>query len=162
MKFHSSEEIIEEIRQGRIVVIADDASRENEGDLIFAASTVTPEKVNFMMKYGRGLICVPSVEERIESLGLKQMILPSRDPMGTAFTISVDARIGITTGISAHDRARTIEVLSDPKSGSSDLVSPGHIFPLKAKNVSCEIQVPTVIMFLYRSYIGHVSPDGRR
>ena len=133
MSFHPIEEIIEDIRQGRIVVMADDESRENEGDLIFAASSVTPEKVNFMMKYGRGLICVPLAEERLEILQLKQMESVSRDLMSTAFTVSVDARLGITTGISAFDRARTIEVLADLKCGASDLVSPGHIFPLKAK-----------------------------
>ena len=131
--FNSTEEIIEEIRQGRMVVIADDEARENEGDLVFAASAVTPEKINFMMTFGRGLICVPLTEERIESLGLKPMTLQSRDPMGTAFTVSVDARLGITTGISAFDRSRTIELLADPKYGASDLVSPGHIFPLKAR-----------------------------
>ncbi|MBN1687853.1 MAG: bifunctional 3,4-dihydroxy-2-butanone-4-phosphate synthase/GTP cyclohydrolase II [Candidatus Omnitrophica bacterium] len=129
----SIEEIIKEIGQGRLVIMTDDEARENEGDLILAASMVTPEKINFMMKYGRGLICAPLTEERSEALGLKEMILPSRDPMGTAFTISVDARLGTTTGISAYDRARTIEVLADPKAGASDLVAPGHIFPLKAK-----------------------------
>ncbi len=133
MEFNKIEDIIQEIRQGRMVIVADDESRENEGDLIFAASRVTAEKVNFMMKYGRGLICVPLTEERIETLQLKEMILPSRDPMGTAFTISVDARLGVSTGISAADRARTIEILADPKRGASDIVSPGHIFPLKAK-----------------------------
>lgn len=133
MSFHPIGEIIEEIKAGNIIIMADDEDRENEGDLIFAASAVTPEKVNFMMKYGRGLICVPLPEERIEEIGLKDMITPSKDPMRTAFTVSVDARLGVTTGISAHDRARTIEVLADSKYGSSDLVSPGHIFPLKAK-----------------------------
>ncbi len=133
MKFNSIEEIIEEIRARRMVVIADDEARENEGDLVFAASAVTPEKINFMMKYGRGLICVSLSEERIESLDLKQMTFSAKDPMGTAFTISVDARLGITTGISAFDRSRTIEILADPKFGASDLVSPGHMFPLKAK-----------------------------
>ena len=133
MTFHSIEEIIEEIRNGRMVVMADDEARENEGDLVFAASRVTPEKINFMMKYGRGLICVPLTEERIESLGLKPMTLSSKDPMGTAFTISVDARLGVTTGISAYDRARTIEILTDSKCGASDIISPGHMFPLKAK-----------------------------
>jgi len=133
MSFSPIEEIIDEIRQGRMVIMTDDASRENEGDIIFAASAVSPEKVNFMMKQARGLICVPITEERMETLGLKEMMLPSKDPMGTAFTISVDARLGITTGISAYDRARTIEILGDEKRGASDLVSPGHIFPLKAK-----------------------------
>lgn len=133
MKFDSIEEIINEIRAGRMVVIADDEARENEGDLVFSASAVTPEKVNFMMKYGRGLICAPLTEERIESLNLKQMTFAAKDPMGTAFTISVDARLGITTGISAFDRSRTLELLANPNCGASDLVSPGHIFPLKAK-----------------------------
>lgn len=133
MKFHPTEEIIEEIRAGRMVVIADDEARENEGDLIFAASAVTPEKINFMMKYGRGLICVPLTEEKIDALNLAQMITNSKDPMGTAFTVSVDARLGISTGISAFDRARTVEVLADAKSGASDLVSPGHLFPLRAR-----------------------------
>jgi len=133
MSFNTIEEIIQEIRAGRMVIMADDETRENEGDLIFAASRVTAEKINFLMKYARGLICVPMSEERIEALGLKEMILTSKDPMKTAFTVSVDARFGITTGISAYDRARTIEVLADPQRGASDLVSPGHVFPLKAK-----------------------------
>ena len=133
MSFHSIKEIIEEIRQGCPVVMADDESRENEGDLVFAAQFVTPEKVNLMMKEGRGLICVPLTEERIRTLGLKEMADSSNDPMRTAFTISVDARLGITTGISASDRARTIEILADSKQGPADLLTPGHIFPLVAK-----------------------------
>ncbi len=133
MKISPIEEIIEEIRAGRMVIMADDETRENEGDLIFAATAVTPEKVNFMMKYGRGLICVPLSEERATELELKEMNLPPKDSMKTAFMVSVDARWGITTGISAHDRAETIEVLADPKRHPSDVVSPGHIFPLKAK-----------------------------
>lgn len=134
MKFNTIEEIIKDVAEGKLVIMVDDEGRENEGDLIFAASKVTDEKVNFMMKYGRGLICVPLTEERIENLELRQMILPSKDPLGTAFTVSVDARLGITTGISAADRARTIEILADPDRGSSDLVAPGHMFPLRAKN----------------------------
>ncbi len=133
MRFNTIEEITKEIRLGRMVIIADDESRENEGDLIFAAQFVTPEKVNFMMKEGRGLICVPLTEERIETLGLKEMTDSSGDPMRTAFTISVDARLGVTTGISASDRARTIEILADPLRVPGDLVTPGHVFPLKAK-----------------------------
>lgn len=133
MKFDRIESILGDIRLGNIVIIADDESRENEGDLIFPAVKVTPEKVNFMMRYGRGLICVPLAEERIEALELSAMASTSKDPMGTAFTVSVDARLGVTTGISASDRARTIEVLSHSKYGASDLVSPGHMFPLKAK-----------------------------
>lgn len=134
MKFNTIEEIIKDVAEGKLVIMVDDEGRENEGDLVFAASKVTDEKVNFMMKYGRGLICVPLTEERIENLELRQMILPSKDPLGTAFTVSVDARLGITTGISAADRARTIEILADPERGSSDLVAPGHMFPLRAKN----------------------------
>ena len=133
MPFHPIEEIIAAIRQGEMVIMADDETRENEGDLIFAASLVTPEKVNFMMKHGRGLICVPLAEERIEALRLSAMTEEAKDSMKTAFTVSVDASLGVTTGISAHDRARTIEVLADPACGAADLVSPGHIFPLKAK-----------------------------
>ncbi len=133
MKFDPIESIIQDIAAGKLVIIADDETRENEGDLICAAAKTSPEKINFMMKYGRGLICVPMDEDRAETLGLRHMISPSRDSMGTAFTISVDARIGVTTGISAADRSRTIEVLADQKSTASDLVSPGHIFPLIAK-----------------------------
>lgn len=133
MAFNRIEEIIDEIRQGRIVIMADDESRENEGDLIFAAQFVAPEKINLMMKEGRGLICVPLTGERIQALALKEMTDTSGDPMRTAFTVSVDARLGITTGISAADRARTVEILADPSRGPTDLVSPGHIFPLQAK-----------------------------
>lgn len=133
MTLNTMEEIIEEIRAGHMVIMADDETRENEGDIIFAASAVTPEKINFLMKYARGLICVPMSEERIASLGLKEMIMTSKDTMKTAFTVSVDACLGITTGISAFDRSLTIEILADPKRRASDLVSPGHIFPLKAK-----------------------------
>ncbi len=133
LKFNSSEEIIEDIRVGRMVVMADDEARENEGDLVFAASAVTREKINFMMKHGRGLICVPLSEDRTEALALKPMSTTLGDSMKTAFTLSVDARRGITTGISAPDRARTIELLADKTAGASDFVSPGHVFPLKAK-----------------------------
>lgn len=132
-KFDSIGSIIDDIKHGRMVIMTDDENRENEGDLVFAASHVTPEKVNFMMRYGRGLICVPLTEERIDVLGLMDMATPIRDSMMTAFTVSVDARLGITTGISAHDRARTIEILADSSRHAGDLVSPGHIFPLRAK-----------------------------
>ncbi len=132
-KFHSTEELIAEIAKGNFVIMVDDESRENEGDLIFAAQFVTPEKINFMMKEARGLICVPLPDERLFKLGLKDMVTRSEDPMATAFTISVDARTGITTGISAHDRSRTVEVLVNPDSKPSDLNAPGHIFPLRAK-----------------------------
>jgi 3,4-dihydroxy 2-butanone 4-phosphate synthase/GTP cyclohydrolase II len=133
MKFNSIEEIIDDIRDGKLVIIADDEQRENEGDLVFAADKVTPEKVNFMMKFGRGLICVPITEKRASFLELGNMSAKMTDPLKTAFTVSVDACTGVTTGISAFDRSRTIELLADKNSNNSDFVMPGHVFPLKAK-----------------------------
>ncbi len=133
IKFDSIEDLISEIAKGHFVIVVDDESRENEGDLIFAAQFVSPQKVNFMMKEGRGLICVPLPDDRLFRLGLKDMVTRAEDPMATAFTVSVDARRGITTGISAHDRSRAIEVLADPSSKPGDLCTPGHIFPLRAK-----------------------------
>jgi len=133
MQVNTIEELIEEVAKGRFVIMVDDESRENEGDLILAAQFVSPEKINFMMKEARGLICAPLPDERLFRLGLKDMVTRSEDPMKTAFTVSVDARAGITTGISAYDRSRTIEVLADPKTTPADLVTPGHIFPLRAK-----------------------------
>lgn len=131
---NSPEELIEDIRQGRLVVITDDEDRENEGDLVLAASLVTPEKINFLMTHGRGLICVPISASRLQQLGLQDMVIQNEESHRTAFTISCDARMGITTGISAHDRSRTIEVLARKDSLPADLVSPGHIFPLRARD----------------------------
>ncbi len=133
MSFSPIEEILEDFKQGKIVVITDDESRENEGDLIFAAEAVTPEKVNFMTKYGRGLVCVPLAEERLRELELKDMVEENEDSFKTAFTVSVDAREGVTTGISAYDRARTIELLARKDTRRGDFSMPGHIFPLRAK-----------------------------
>jgi 3,4-dihydroxy 2-butanone 4-phosphate synthase/GTP cyclohydrolase II len=135
MKFDRVEDAIEDIRQGKMVIVADDEDRENEGDLVCAASEVTPEIINFMAKYGRGLICVCMTGERAEELGLPLMTDNNTDPNKTAFTISVDAaeRFGVTTGISAQDRAKTIKVLIDPDTRPSDLRRPGHIFPLRAR-----------------------------
>ncbi|MBI4272933.1 bifunctional 3,4-dihydroxy-2-butanone-4-phosphate synthase/GTP cyclohydrolase II [Candidatus Uhrbacteria bacterium] len=130
---HPIKEIIEDIKIGKPVIITDDESRENEGDLIFAAEFATPENVNFMIKECRGLICVPLSDERVLQLGLHNMVSETRDRMNTAFTVSVDATEEITTGISAYDRSRTIRVLADPSSRPSDLVTPGHIFPLRGK-----------------------------
>jgi 3,4-dihydroxy 2-butanone 4-phosphate synthase/GTP cyclohydrolase II len=127
------ERALDAIRRGGMVVVIDDPERENEGDLVMAASCVTKDAINFMARYGRGLICVPMTAERLEALQLEQMVERPEDAMRTAFTVSVDARHGVTTGISAHDRARTVEVLMDPASGPADLVRPGHVFPLKAK-----------------------------
>jgi 3,4-dihydroxy 2-butanone 4-phosphate synthase/GTP cyclohydrolase II len=121
------------IRAGGMVVVIDDASRENEGDLVMAAQHVTADAINFMARSGRGLICVPMSPERLEALELPLMVSAPQDSMRTAFTVSVDARHGVTTGISARDRARTIAVLADPRSAPGDLVRPGHIFPLAAK-----------------------------
>lgn len=131
--FDPIEDAIEDIRQGRMVIVVDDEDRENEGDLVMAAEKVTPEAVNFMARFGRGLICVPMPGERLDALGIPLMVHQPGDHMGTAFAVPVDAREGITTGISAHDRARTIRLLADPNTKPSDLVQPGHIFPLRAK-----------------------------
>jgi len=130
--FATIEEAIEEIRQGRILVVVDDEDRENEGDLVMAADKITPEAVNFMVTHARGLMCVPMLGERLDELKLGMMVVENTAPMGTAFTISVDARRGITTGISAYDRAVTIRALVDPQMTAADLVTPGHMFPLRA------------------------------
>ncbi len=131
--FASVEEAIEEIRQGRMVVVCDDEDRENEGDLTMAAQFATPEAINFMAKEGRGLICLALTPERCDELGLDLMAAKNEAPLQTAFTVSIEAREGVTTGISAADRARTIQVAVDPRSRPRDLVQPGHVFPLKAK-----------------------------
>jgi len=131
---NSIEEAIEDIRRGRVVIVVDDENRENEGDFLTAARNMTPELVNFMAKEGRGLICVPLTEERCESLNLGMMVSSNTATHETAFTISVDLLgHGCTTGISAHDRAKTIQALIDPNTKAEDLGRPGHIFPLKAK-----------------------------
>jgi 3,4-dihydroxy 2-butanone 4-phosphate synthase/GTP cyclohydrolase II len=129
----SVERAVEEVRAGRLVIIVDDEDRENEGDLMVAAEKVTPENINFMSRYGRGLICLPLTRERLEELHLPLMVYDNTSRFETAFTISIDAKEGVTTGISAFDRARTIQAAIDPKSGPSNLVRPGHIFPLQAK-----------------------------
>jgi 3,4-dihydroxy 2-butanone 4-phosphate synthase/GTP cyclohydrolase II len=125
--------VIEDIRAGRIVIVVDDEDRENEGDLIMAAEKITPEAVNFMRRSGGGLICVPITMQRAEDLGLPRMVADNRESQRTDFTVSVDAAHGITTGISAADRAAAIRVLADPASRPADLVQPGHVFPLRAK-----------------------------
>ena len=132
--FDRVEDAIQDIKDGKIVIVADDEDRENEGDLVCAAVKITPELVNFMAIHGRGLICVPVTAERADALELPPMTEQNQDYMGTAFTVSVDAhrRFGVTTGISAHDRARTIQLLADPNCMPSDLRRPGHIFPLRA------------------------------
>src|SRR4051795_189491 len=132
--FATIEEAIEDIRRGRMVVVCDDENRENEGDLTLAAQFATPEAINFMATHGRGLICLALTDERCQELGLNLMAAKNEAPFQTAFTVSVEAREGVTTGISAADRARTIQVAIDPHSRPQDLVQPGHVFPLKAKD----------------------------
>ena len=127
------EAALEDYKAGKMVVLVDDENRENEGDLVFAAEHTTPELVNFMAREGRGLICVPMVDDDLERLALKQMVTENTDPNNTAFTVSVDADKDVTTGISAGDRSRTIAALADPESNPEDLRRPGHIFPLRAK-----------------------------
>ena len=133
MALNRVEEAMEAIRRGEMVIVVDDEDRENEGDLVLAAEKVTPEKINFMTKHARGLICTPMTSERLDELGLRLMVPqdPTRD--SCAFTISVDAREGISTGISAHDRAQTIQTLIDATTKPNDLVQPGHVFPLRAR-----------------------------
>jgi 3,4-dihydroxy 2-butanone 4-phosphate synthase/GTP cyclohydrolase II len=131
--FTNVPDAIEEIRAGRMVVVVDDEDRENEGDLTLAAEKVTPEAINFMAKYGRGLVCLAMTEERLEHLNIGLMTTENTSQYGTAFCEAIDARQGVTTGISAHDRARTIQVAIDPATKPSDLARPGHMFPLRAR-----------------------------
>ncbi len=126
-------EAIAEIRAGRMIIVVDDEDRENEGDLTLAAEKVTPEAINFMAKHGRGLVCLAMTEERLDHLHIGPMSVENTSQYGTAFCEAIDARLGVTTGISAHDRARTIQVAIDPASKPSDLARPGHIFPLRAR-----------------------------
>jgi 3,4-dihydroxy 2-butanone 4-phosphate synthase/GTP cyclohydrolase II len=125
-------EAIRRIRRGEIVILVDDEDRENEGDLTMAAEKVTPEAINFMAKYGRGLICATFSRERVEQLGLSMMVQDNQSPYQTAFTVSIEARCGVSTGISAADRATTIQAAVAPDASADDIVSPGHVFPLRA------------------------------
>ena len=131
--FSSIEDAMEDIRQGKMIIIVDDEDRENEGDLMIASEKVTPEAINFMAKYGRGLICLALTEERTSELGLSMMVENNESSFETPFTVSIDAREGITTGISASDRSITIQTAINSQTGKSDLVKPGHIFPLRAR-----------------------------
>ena len=131
--FDSIESVVADLRKGRMVVVVDDADRENEGDLIMAAECVTPAAINFMAKLGRGLICVPTTFERLKQLGIEEMVTQSADNFRTDFQVSVDAARGVSTGVSAADRARTIKVMASPTAVPDDLVQPGHVFPLRAK-----------------------------
>ncbi len=133
-EFDSIESVIAELRAGKMVIVVDDADRENEGDLIMAAEKITPAAVNFMAKFGRGLICVPTTPERLKQLGVERMVTQNRETFKTDFQVSVDAAKKITTGISAADRAETIRILADPTAVPEALVQPGHVFPLRAKS----------------------------
>ncbi len=133
MPISSIEEAIKDIREGKMIILVDDEDRENEGDLCMAAESVTPEAINFMAKFGRGLICLTLERDLVKKLELPMMVQDNKSPYGTGFTVSIEARTGVSTGISAADRARTIQVAVDPKSTAQDLVSPGHIFPLRAR-----------------------------
>lgn len=133
MAVSSIKEVIEDIRAGRMIILVDDEDRENEGDLCMAAEMVTPEAINFMATYGRGLICLTLDRKLVKQLQLPMMVQDNKSPYGTGFTVSIEARTGVTTGISAADRARTIQVAVSEDAGPADLVSPGHIFPLRAR-----------------------------
>jgi len=132
--FDPIEDVINAIKLGQMVIVTDDEDRENEGDIVMAAEKVTPEAINFMATHARGLICAPITEERAKQLGLQRMVLQNRESQRTDFTVSVDAARGVTTGISAWDRARAIQILADAKSSPQDLVQPGHVFPLQARS----------------------------
>jgi 3,4-dihydroxy 2-butanone 4-phosphate synthase/GTP cyclohydrolase II len=131
--FDSVDAVLADLRKGKMVIVVDDADRENEGDLIMAGQHATPKAINFMAKHGRGLICVPTTGERLQQLGIEQMVRQNRDSFRTDFQVTVDAAKGTSTGISAADRARTVQVMSSPTAVPNDLVSPGHVFPLRSK-----------------------------
>src|ERR1700761_8619985 len=133
-RFDRIETVVADLRKGKMVIVVDDADRENEGDLVLAAQHVTAAAVNFMAKHGRGLICVPTTSERLHQLGIERMVKQNREVFRTDFQVSVDAAKGIGSGISAADRARTIEVMASPTALADDLVQPGHVFPLRAKS----------------------------
>ncbi|MEE8317582.1 MAG: bifunctional 3,4-dihydroxy-2-butanone-4-phosphate synthase/GTP cyclohydrolase II [Candidatus Omnitrophota bacterium] len=133
MKFDTIPEIIKDLKKGKIVIVIDDEGRENEGDLVIAARFSDAEAINFMIKHGRGLVCVPMEGKRLDQLGLQPMFENNQDPYKTAWAISIDAKKGVRTGISAHDRSLSIKALINPRTGPQDLVRPGHVFPLRAK-----------------------------
>src|SRR5207244_12589950 len=133
-QFDAIDDVLSDIAKGRMVIVTDDADRENEGDLVIGAEKVTPEAVNFMATHCRGLICVPVSNERADQLGLQRMVSQNREKHKTDFTVSVDAARGVTTGISAYDRATTILAIANPKSSPEDLNQPGHVFPMRGKD----------------------------
>ena len=134
MAVSSIEEVVEDIKAGKMIILVDDEDRENEGDLCMAAEMVTPEAINFMATYGRGLICMPMSPDIVDQLGLSMMVSNNQSPFGTGFTVSIEARTGVSTGISAADRARTVEAAVSPGATPRDIISPGHVFPLRARS----------------------------
>jgi len=158
--FSTIDEALEDVKQGRMIIIVDDEDRENEGDLMIAAEKVSPEAINFMARYGRGLICLALTEERTQELGLAMMVENNQSPFETPFTISIDAREGVTTGISAADRARTIQMAIDPKAKKSDLVKPGHIFPLRARDGGVLVRMGQTEASVDISRLAGIAPYG--
>jgi len=158
--FSPIEEALEDVRQGKMIVIVDDEDRENEGDLMIAAEKVTPEAVNFMAKYGRGLICLALTESRTRELGLNMMADENESQFQTPFTVSIDARRNITTGISAADRSHTIQVAIDPKMSKMDLVCPGHIFPLRARDGGALVRMGQTEASVDMARLAGLDPSG--
>ena len=158
--FSSIEETLEDVRQGKMIIIVDDEDRENEGDLMIASEAVTPDAINFMARFGRGLVCVALTEERTRELGLSMMVEDNQSPFETPFTISIDARNGVTTGISAADRARTIRVAIDPETKPGDLVKPGHIFPLRARNGGVLVRMGQTEASVDMARLAGLNPSG--
>jgi 3,4-dihydroxy 2-butanone 4-phosphate synthase/GTP cyclohydrolase II len=158
--FSTIEEALEDVRRGKMIVIVDDEDRENEGDLMVAAEKVTPDIVNFMAKFGRGLICLTVTEKRAHDLGLDMMVNDNQSAFETPFTVSIDAKNGVTTGISAADRSHTIQVAIDPASAKSDLVKPGHIFPLRAKNGGVLVRMGQTEASVDIARIAGLNPSG--
>lgn len=160
MAVSSIEEVIEDIKAGKMVILVDDEDRENEGDLYMAASAVTPQAVNFMATHGRGLICLTLSPELIDKLELPMMVSDNKSPYGTGFTISIEATTGVTTGISAADRARTIEAAVAPDAKPADIISPGHIFPLRAREGGVLVRLGQTEGSVDLSRLAGLSPAG--
>ena len=158
--FSSIEETLEDVRRGKMIIIVDDEDRENEGDLMIASEKMTPDAINFMARFGRGLVCVALTEERTRELGLSMMVEDNQSPFETPFTISIDAQNGVTTGISAADRARTIRVAIDPETKPGDLVKPGHIFPLRARNGGVLVRMGQTEASVDMARLAGLNPSG--
>src|SRR6267154_5306220 len=160
MALTTIEEAIEDIRQGRMVIVVDDEDRENEGDLVCAAEKITPEIINFMRKQGGGLICLPLTEKRCDDLQLPPQTSENTSSFGTAFTISIEARRGVTTGISASDRATTILTAVDPRTKPGDLARPGHVFPLRAREGGVLVRAGQTEASVDLSRLAGLDPSG--